>query len=325
MSETFDDGKSSPEPGVRESGYRLPAETRLGRVRLQISDLARSLEYYERVLGFRVVARAADLAVLATLDSGTELIELHERKGAAPAPSRGQLGLFHFAILLPDRGALGRLHRHLTTLGVYAGASDHLVSEALYLQDPDGLGIEVYSDRPRDSWLREGGQLMMDTRPLDIADLERAAGGESWAGMPAGTSIGHVHLAVGDIVEAQAYYVEAVGFDRTAWSYPGALFMSAGGYHHHLGVNTWAGAGARPPAEDSARLLDWEILVPRKEDVAAAAASLRASGYAVQRTEGTAAAEDPWGTGLLIAPSTRAASTEGTGRGPSISTTRDGG
>jgi catechol 2,3-dioxygenase len=278
--------------GIAPRGYRLPAELRLGRVRLQVADLARSLGYYERVLGFRVLRRSGADAVLAAHGDDTPLVELHEKPGVAPVPRRGRLGLYHFAILLPDRAALGRFVAHLAEVGERAGASDHFVSEALYLQDPDGLGIEVYADRPRSAWRVEGGQIAMATEPLDLADLVRAAGSERWAGMPAGTTVGHVHLHVGDLDQAAAFYHQGLGLDQVVWSYPGALFLSAGGYHHHLGLNTWA-AGAAPAGDDDARLLEWEILVPTPDD---ALASLSRAGYAVE----DGVVRDPWGTTLRI-------------------------
>ena len=286
--------------GIPPTGHRLPEQTRLGRVRLQVADLARSLIYYQEILGFRVLERSAGLATLAAHGDDSPLIELHERPGAAPVPRQGRLGLYHFAILLPDRQALGRFVAHLAEIGLRAGASDHLVSEALYLHDPDGLGIEVYADRPRATWGHDGRQLLMDTRPLDLQDLVRAAGGQPWTGMPAGTVIGHVHLHVGDIPAADAFFHQALGLDRTVWSYPGALFLSAGGYHHHLGVNTWAGPGAPRPRQDDARLLEWEIVVSRPEDAEAAARSLQAAGYEAGPDQGAWNAVDPWGTALRI-------------------------
>ena len=184
------------------------------------------------------------------------LVVLRERSGAAPVPRHGRLGLYHFAILLPSRAELGRFLRRLAELGVRAGASDHFVSEALYLSDPDGLGIEVYADRPRDQWEADGREIRMATVPLNAAELVAEAGEERWDGMLAGTVMGHLHLHVGDLVEAEAFYHRALGLDKVVWSYPGALFLSAGGYHHHLGMNTWA-AGAPPAGEDDAKLLEW--------------------------------------------------------------------
>jgi catechol 2,3-dioxygenase len=284
----------------REAGHRLPDATRLGRVRLQVSDLARSLAYYQNVLGFRVLERAGAHAILGAHGDDAPLIELHERAGAAPVPHRGRLGLFHFAILLPSRAALGRFVAHLASQGERAGASDHLVSEALYLSDPDGLGIEVYADRPRTEWRYRGSELAMDTLPLNVASLVHAAGEERWSGMPAGTMIGHVHLHVGDLERAAAFYQGALGFDPVVWSYPGALFLSAGGYHHHLGVNTWAGANAARPRDDEARLLEWEVVVPRAEDREAAAQRVTGAGHEITRTDRGWRASDPWGTTLGV-------------------------
>ena len=281
--------------GVAPRGYRLPAATRLGRVRLQVSDLERSLDWYQRVLGLRVIERSAAHATLGAHGDDAVLVELREKAGVQPVPRRGRLGLYHFAILLPDRAALGRFVAHLAEIGERAGASDHLVSEALYLQDPDNLGIEVYADRPRATWTYEGPQLVMATEPLDLADLVRAAGGERWTGMPAGTVIGHVHLHVGELEAASAFYHQGLGLDRVVWSYPGALFLSAGGYHHHLGLNTWA-AGAAPAGDGDARLLEWEIIVPSPADAEAALASLAAAGYPADG----GIARDPWGTALRL-------------------------
>ena len=182
--------------------------------------------------------------------------------------------------------------------------SDHFVSEAVYLTDPDGLGIEVYADRPRSEWRVEDGQLAMTTIPLDVPDLVNAAGDQPWTGAPAGTTLGHVHLYVRDIEDAEKFYHNGLGLDKVVWNYPGALFMSAGGYHHHLGTNTWA-QHASPATDHDARLLDWEIVVPAATDVSAAAASLTAQGAVAEWSADGAAIRDPWGTRLrLVAAST---------------------
>jgi catechol 2,3-dioxygenase len=285
--------------GIAPSGHRLPATTRLGRVRLQVADLARSLDWYEHVLGLRVLESGNGQARLAAQGSAEPLVELHERPGAAPVPQRGRLGLYHFALLLPDRPALGAFLRHLAALGERAGASDHLVSEALYLQDPDGLGIEVYADRPRSDWAVEAHEIRMATVSLDAQSLAVAARNTAWTGMPAGTQMGHLHLHIGALDEANNFYHQGLGFDRVVWSYPGALFLSAGGYHHHLGLNTWAAGGAKP-GDGDARLLDWELVLPSQEDVPAAAKGLSDAGYNVRTDAGEAWATDPWGTTLRI-------------------------
>jgi catechol 2,3-dioxygenase len=285
--------------GIAPPDFRLPDETRLGLVRLQVADLARSLAYYEQVLGLRVLERGHGTATLGGAGVTAPIIELHERPGARAVPRRGRLGLYHFAILLPERAALGRFLRHLGETGERAGMSDHLVSEALYLSDPDGLGIEVYADRPRETWRREGRQLAMTTDPLDVEDLLRAAGREPWSGMPVGTVLGHVHLYVDDLDRAAAFYHRGLGLDKTVWSYPGALFMSAGGYHHHLGTNTWA-SGAEPAGADDARLLQWELVVPSAADAASAVASLAATGAVVEPGSSGGVARDPWGTAVRV-------------------------
>jgi catechol 2,3-dioxygenase len=298
-------GISSLDYGIPAPGYRLPPSTHLGRVRLQIADLDRSIAYYEGVVGLRVLERRDGVAVLGAEGDDRPLVELRERRGAHPVPRRGRLGLYHFAILLPDRPSLGRFLAHLEQIGAYAGMSDHFVSEAIYLTDPDGLGIEVYADRPRSSWKHEGRQLVMTTVPLDEESLLRAAVESGrpddvrWTGLPAGTVIGHVHLYVSDLEAAAAFYHHGLGLDKVVWNYPGALFMSAGGYHHHLGTNTWA-AGAPMAGPDDARLLEWEVVLPSEEEAAEAARSLTSTDHAPTRDGGDWVAVDPWGTAVRL-------------------------
>ena len=272
----------------------LPAGTHVGRVRLQVADLSRSLEFYVGLLGFTQLSAKPGSATLGV--DGAPLIELEQRAGARTVMPRSRLGLFHFAILLADRASLGRVMLHLAQAGVGLGMADHLVSEALYLSDPDGLGIEIYADRPRREWPRDGNELRMSTDPLDTGSLMRAAAGQPWTGMPAGTTIGHVHLHVRDLESAKHFYHEALGLDITLSGYPGALFMSAGGYHHHVGVNTWAGPRAEAPRDDEAQLLDWELVIPGPDAAAAARESLRTKGFDVDAATGHVA--DPSGTKL---------------------------
>lgn len=290
---------AAPPCGIPPDGFRLPAGTRPGAVRLQIADLERSLAYYQRVLGLAVLDRSPQRASLGVEGGDDPLVELRQRPGAAPPPTAGRPGLYHYAILLPDRASLGRFARHLSDLREPAGAADHGVSEALYLRDPDGLGIEVYADRPRSEWRQRGRELVMTTDPLDLVDVIRAGGDERWRRVPSGTAMGHVHLHVGDLERARSFYHEALGLDRMVWSYPGALFLAAGGYHHHLGLNTWARATASA-GQAEARLLEWELRVPGNDVAAAALANLRAAGYGVEPDGDGGRVRDPWGTVLRI-------------------------
>ena len=284
--------------GSPPPSFRLPDETRIGRVQLQVSDLQRSIEYYSSVIGLRLRSTAGGTAELGAGGDGPPLVILRERPGARAVPRRGLLGLYHFAILLPDRPSLGRFVEHVGRLGVYAGSADHAVSESLYLTDPDGLGIEVYADRPRTTWQVNGAELHMTVEPLDLRDLIREAAGVAWTGAPAGTVIGHIHLYVGALDDAGAFYHAALGFDKTAWSFPGALFLSAGGYHHHLGTNIWA-AGAPVATDEDARLLEWDLVFPAA-DVEQAARSLTDTGYRVTADGADRIVVDPWGSPLRL-------------------------
>ena len=235
--------------GIIAPGYRLPAATVVGAVRLLVSDLDRSIAFYERVLGFRTVERSTAAAALAPEDGSPVLVRLETTPGLRGVARRGALGLFHFAILLPDRPSLGRFVAHLAAIGVPAGMS----------RPPGERGdLPERSGRPRHrgvcgSSARELGLQRRSAadghRTAASRDVVAAGGGQPWTGMPAGTVMGHIHLHVGDLAIAEAFFHRALGFDKVVWNYPGALFLSAGGYHHHLGTNTWA--PAIPPADGS--------------------------------------------------------------------------
>lgn len=257
----------------------LSAATHVGGVTLQVSDLERSVAFYRDLLGFAERSRSGDTVALGAPGGARALVTLRERRGVKPVPPHRRLGLFHFAILLPSRGALASVLVHLHQHGVPMGMSDHLVSEALYLNDPDGLGIEIYSDRPRETWQRRGEELAMATEPLDVEGLVGDPAARPWTGMPEGTTIGHMHLHVGDLAGAERFYSDTLGMDVMLRGYPGALFLSAGGYHHHLGTNTWA-RGATPPASDEAQLLEWEIVVADPAEVQAVRTRVTGAGGA---------------------------------------------
>jgi catechol 2,3-dioxygenase len=287
--------------GIVPPAFRLPDGTHVGIVRLQVSDLHESIAYYQRVLGLRVYSATTANATLGPYGAHYPLVSLQTKDGVAPA-RRGAFGLYHFAILLPERSALGQFAKHLLALGVRVGMADHLVSESLYLWDPDGLGIEVYADRPRSAWREQNRELLMTTEPLDLENVIAASGEKQWEGMPTGATMGHLHLSVGNLDEAAAFYHAALGLDKMVWNYPGALFLAAGGYHHHLGTNVWS-AGPRA-TENEARLVEWELVVPSGDDVSAAARSMQAAGYVAEDTVDGCSVIDPWGIRLRIGMAT---------------------
>ena len=283
---------------MSENGSIDPG-TSLGPVRLTVADLDRVRGFYRDAIGLAELGQDDGVIRLGT--DGTAIVELVGDPDAAPRP-RGTSGLFHLAILVPSRADLARaLQRGAEAGWRLSGASDHLVSEALYLSDPGGNGIELYRDRPREEWPVRDGVLQMDTLPLDLdgvlSELRRE---DAEAPMPAGTRIGHVHLNVGDLTAAEAFYSGALGFDVTVRGYPGALFVSAGGYHHHLGLNTWAGEGAPPPPDGSQGLRQFEIVMPNGEALAAEEDRLHEAGFEPVQEQGGVLATDPSGNRVLL-------------------------
>ncbi|NLT07733.1 MAG: VOC family protein [Solirubrobacterales bacterium] len=270
----------------------------VGRVALTVRDGARVGDFYERVLGLEPLAREPGRLSLGAGE--TTLVELYEAPDARPRPPRAT-GLFHLALLVPDRAELAAsLRRIVAQRWPLSGASDHLVSEALYLADPEGNGIEVYRDRPRAEWRRDGDEVAMATLPLDV-DTLFAEGPERPAARTApGARIGHVHLDVADLATTERFYAGVLGLDVTARGYPGALFLAAGGYHHHVGANTWRRSAGPPPA-GAAGLRWFELTLPTDAARDAAADALAASGVAVQRDRGAVVARDPAGIALRLA------------------------
>ncbi len=289
--------------GIRPPTFRLPDAAHVGAVRYQVADLERSLWFYRDLVGLHVIDRQdsddSPRARLGAADGRAVLLELVEKTGARPIPRGGRLGLYHSALLLPSRAALGSLIARLNEAGFPAGSADHSFSEALYLRDPDGITLEVYTDRPRDAWVIREREIMGTLDPLDTAALVKVAAGSPWAGVPAGSVIGHVHFYVGDLDEAAAFYHSALGLDKVGWSLQGALFMSAGGYHHHVGTNTWL-AGAPVATDADARLLEWELVVPDQASVDAVGASLERARFPIARVGPDIRAVDAWGIAVKI-------------------------
>ena len=271
---------------------------RIGAVHITIPDLRRSVRFYEDRLGFLVHRRDERTAWLGA--GGSDLLVLSQRD-AAPRV-RGTTGLYHFAILVPSRADLARALRRLTdTSTVMQGAADHGVSEALYLADEDGNGIEIYRDRPRAEWPVAGGRLQLVTSPLDLdALLAEAVGSDRGAGLARGTVIGHVHLQVSRLADAEAFYVGLLGFELTQRYGRSALFVSAGGYHHHIGLNTWAGVGAPPPPAGSIGLRHFVVSLPNEQALAAVAERLRVAGIASEPVEGGLLIRDPAMNAMLL-------------------------
>ncbi len=277
----------------------LDAATTLGPVRLTVSDLKRQQRFYQRAIGLRTLASGETEATLGT-EPGAPLVELIANPSATTPPP-GATGLFHLAILVPDRPRLARALRRVVDAGWrLTGASDHLVSEALYLDDPESNGIEIYRDRPREQWRYVDGQLAMDTLALDVDSLiaELPAGDDD--GIGSGTRIGHVHLRVADIAAAEAFYAGVLGFDVTVRGYSGALFVSAGGYHHHIGLNTWHSRGGSPPPASSRGLERYEIVLPDAASLAAVTARLAAASIPTEQRDGQVLASDPSGNRLAL-------------------------
>lgn len=266
---------------------------------MTVSDLARSRSFYEQVLG--LPPREREDGSL-SFGAPEPLIELRGDGSASPLDHRAT-GLFHAAILFPSRRDLAfALARVASTRWPLQGASDHLVSEALYLSDPDGNGIELYRDRPREQWPRSGGRLEMATLPLDLDNLLSELGDNPppQNRAPEGTRIGHVHLQVADLHEAERFYSGMLGFEVMVRGYPGALFVAAGGYHHHLGLNTWRSAGASPPPPGAVGLRSYEIVLPGTEELDAALDRLRSAELEVTREGAEAKLRDPSDNAIVL-------------------------
>jgi catechol 2,3-dioxygenase len=274
-------------------------ETKIGAVYLTISDFGRALPYYQQNIGLKLHRLEGDTAYLGA--GGVDLLVLTERP-SAPHP-RHTTGLYHFAILVPSRLELARTLRHLidtdTRIG---GASDHLVSEALYLSDPDGNGIEIYRDRLRSEWPLLNGKIQMDSKAFDVPGVLGELTGQepTWEGLHPGTTIGHIHLHVAYLDEAEKFYTDVLGFERILRYGPSAAFVSAGGYHHHIGLNTWAGVGVPPPPVGAIGLNWYEIVLPDEEALRKTAVRLQTANIPTQLRSNGLFLHDPAQNGILL-------------------------
>jgi catechol 2,3-dioxygenase len=277
----------------------LADATRLGKVHLTVTDLERSLAFYEHAIGLQVHGR--DGAVAALGAGGEDLVVLHEDPAAKPAGRHG--GLYHVALLYPTREELARVAIRLAVTRVpIQGASNHGTHEAIYLPDPDGNGLELAADFPREQWpdISSPEGYGGGPAPLDLDALLETIAGEDLASHAApGLTVGHVHLHVGDLEEATRFYRDGLGF-AVMTDLGTAVFVSAGGYHHHVGVNVWRGRGVPPVPTDAVGLRHWTLVVADADELAAVRERLRAIGAPVQQREGAVLAHDPSGTAVLV-------------------------
>ena len=285
----------------------IAAETAIGQVQLTVSNLGRSLPFYERGLGLSSAKQPDGSVLLGGAAGLPPLLSLVGDSSATPRDPR-QTGLFHLAVLVPTRRDLAVALVRLAQGGWQLdGASDHLVSEALYLSDPDGNGIEVYRDRDRAEWPHDdSGRLQMATLPLDFDDLlaelqDAPVDAVRDSQMPDGTRIGHVHLQVAELAETERFYADVLGFDVMVRGYPGALFVAAGGYHHHIGLNTWNSRGGSIPHPGAVGLRAYELKLGSPSALSDVLARIDAAGIAAEpAADGATLVRDPSGNGVLL-------------------------
>ncbi|SDZ82467.1 catechol 2,3-dioxygenase [Thalassobacillus cyri] len=281
------------------SFHRKPI-TFVKHVNIKVQNLERSLDYYQEVIGVKILEQTNKRAKL-TADGKTCILSLEQPENATAKQGRTS-GLYHFALLVPRRSDLANIVHHFIAKGIRIGSSDHLVSEALYLNDPDGNGIEIYVDRDPSVWKWKNGEVAMTVDPLDFADLLQAGNSEEpWKGLPAGTVMGHIHLHVSHLKEAEEFYTKGLGFEVVNRFGGQALFISSGNYHHHIGLNTWAGVGAPEPPKNSVGLESFTIMLPDEEYRNNVIASLERVGASVTEENGIVTTKDPSGNCIHLA------------------------
>lgn len=272
--------------------------TFVGEANIKVKNLEHSLEFYKKVVGFKVLEQTGKTAKL-TANEKTTLLSLEQIDNPL-ARNPKTTGLFHFAILLPTRYDLGRFLLHLAQLGIQMGAGDHDVSEAIYFNDPDGNGIEVYRDRPSNKWEWTNGEVKMGTKELDAQAIVQEGKGHEWISLPSDTVMGHIHLQVSDLKSVEEFYRKGLGFDVVCRYGKQALFISKGGYHHHIGLNTWNSLGASAPDKNSVGLKWFSLEYPNEEERAAIITQLKQIGVAIEEVNGHYMVVDPSGNHILL-------------------------
>ncbi|MBO9130421.1 VOC family protein [Bacillus sp. 165] len=265
-----------------------------GPIHLLVTDLNRSLAFYQEIIGLQLLT-STDNKIVLTADGKTPLLIVEQPQGVLPKEKR-TTGLYHFALLLPSRIDLSVALRHLLETGYpLQGASDHLVSEAIYLADPDGNGIEIYADRSNETWQWENGAVLMSTGPINAENLLAEGKDKSWNGMPEGTVMGHIHLHVSDLQKAEEFYCKGLGLDVVSRYGSQALFLSNGGYHHHIGLNTWNGIGAPQPARNTVGLKSLSLVFPNEDERKKVMQQLQQIPASVIEKNGALFTKDPSG------------------------------
>lgn len=262
--------------------FHQKPNTYVSHVQIKVSNLERSIEYYQNVIGFKVLERTEHTAAL-TADGKTSILSIEEVKDALPL-QKGQTGLYHFAILVPTRKDLANFVQHISEINVPIGAGDHHVSEAIYLYDSDGNGIEVYADRPEEQWIWNGNMVYMTTEPVNFRSLLAIADG-TWKGLPEGTVMGHIHLSVSDLRKTEEFYTKALGYEVVTRYGSRALFISTGKYHHHIGLNTWESLGGSPAPDNSVGLKSFTLVIENEEKAEIIKRNLQEMGYVVEHFE----------------------------------------
>jgi catechol 2,3-dioxygenase len=278
-------------------GFHQSPNIYVGEVNIKVKNLEKALIFYQNIMGFKVLDKTDRKAALTT-DGKTPLVTLEQPENVIPKEER-MSGLYHFAILLPSRADLSVFLRHFLGTGYPLGAADHYVSEALYINDPDGNGIEVYRDRPSKEWTWKNGLVDMATEELDGNSILAESDAE-WNGLPEGTVMGHIHLHVGDLQKAEEFYTKGLGFEVVS-HYPQAVFLSTGRYHHHIAINTWQGVGAATPPQNSVGLNWYTLVFPDEAARETALQQLEQLGSIVQKEANYYVVSDPSGNQIRLA------------------------
>lgn len=278
--------------------FHSKPNTFVGHVNIKVQDLNRSLTFYQEILGFQILEQTKKTAKLTT-DGKTSVLSIEQPENVVPQQGK-TTGLYHFALLLPKRSDLAEIVHHFIKIGLRYGSSDHLVSEALYVSDPDGNGIEIYIDREPSEWTWSNGEVAMAVDPLNFEDLLAEGKSQSWNGLPAGTVMGHIHLHVSELKKTEEFYCKGLGFEVVNRFGNQALFIATGKYHHQIALNTWAGVGAPTPPENSVGLESFTIVLADETARNNVIAQLKNIGAAVTEGNGSFITYDPSGNRIYL-------------------------